>query len=602
MALLGMPDLQQPFVSEGFNILYPYGKVGNYRLLPDRLQLASRSDGSPDIVLEFVRGLNPRSLPKPHGILELRLKPSYRIDEALAEIRKIDAQASLEPLFFANGFLHIVAINAEELPQDLSLPAPLSWNGLGSARSVLRLSTITASLFKRAMETDLLALNAFAEVEMMGVSPRFPILLSFDPSELLAALWALRDGSGRILQEKIVELVAKDPAALSLSVSGDMGKLDRKEFAQAVADRIKHRFGSLVPSDNQMQGPSISLNVNDTGKGTIRWDLSEPILISRAITLDLRLEETISKWTRQHGLEGLYREVVVPVINTGFLPVSVSANLPPFRIGVFSLGVTLRAPPNPPLRAQALVESLELFPPEDSGRLVLQFSPSETQAYSLSTFAVVQGPQGIVELSGELRPYKDDRIDLLPEDFPIDFVSVKASRDLLNIAAVKGVCRQKEGEEVFEQPFDLTASSEVAIAVPKGSKNVTLEIEARSVKDGKTLRLGPLETRSLALTLASFSQYGPHRILIECTFGQQTDLYAIDLLPEDRPEDSFTVIHFTPSSTKAEWTWFAESPFSGGYRYREHRGPDEAQLSWSAVMSPFDLLSINPAKSLGGQI
>ena len=134
----------------------------------------------------------------------------------------------------------------------------------------------------------------------------------------------------------------------------------------------------------------------------------------------------------------------------------------------------------------------------------------------------------------------------------------------------------------------------IALALPKGTAGATLEIEARSREEAKALQLGPFPARNLQLGLHSFPEYGSHRVEITCVFDNDIQLFAIDLLPEDRPEtpEEITVLHFTPAQLKREWTWLARSPFRAGYRYRTHRSPDESPTAWSEIRSPFESLKI----------
>lgn len=592
MSLQGLPDFQKPILDGSLCIFYPYERTGDFFLVPEILKLANRSDGSPDFLLEFIRGINPSLPPEPHGLLDFRVMPDYKMKDALALLRSLHPEATLDTALFSSGYLHMLPVGEEELPGDLRAPVAMIWNGMGTARSIIRLTTFTATMMKKSLESQLLALNAYAELEMMGVSPRLPLNISFDPAQLLKALAALEDEKHLVPTKKVVELLERDPGFLPLTITGDLKSVDLREFAEAIMDRIRYRFGTFFPSPDRGKGPYISLiSQEEISSGTFNWELSDPIAVPRAFILDLRPLEALREWTGTHKLERIFRESVIPVIKTGFLSVSISANLPESRIGVFGLGVTLRAPPNPPYRASAIVESIELKSPDDSARILLRFSPAEKSTYSFSTYAVINAFGEIKELYGEEKVHEGERLNLHLEDFPVEFISVMATSELLEIARMRGICKRVPGGSVKEQHFDLDSIQAVSLAVPRGV-DATIEIEAHSRKDDRILKIGPLRTKNLHLGFHSFSEYGPHKIDIECIFGNRTGLYAIDLLPEGSSEDSITVLHFTPSVPRKEWIWFAKSPFQGGYRYREHPEPDRIPAAWSEVLSPFKSLSI----------
>jgi hypothetical protein len=233
----------------------------------------------------------------------------------------------------------------------------------------------------------------------------------------------------------------------------------------------------------------------------------------------------------------------------------------------------------------------------------LRLSPAEQLAYTFSTFIVLRQGSGIERLEGGETPHQGSRLDLSPDDFPVSFVSIGASQGLLELATVHGMCRRRQGESEAEQPFELAVEQPaIALALPRGTAEATLAIEARSRDGARALQLGPVPARNLQLGLHSFPEYGPHRVEITCVFDDDIQLFAIDLLPEDRPEisEEITVLHFTPAQLKREWTWWARSPFRAGYRYRAHRSPDESAAAWSEICSPFEPLKIRAATNAGG--
>ncbi|MDQ5870869.1 MAG: hypothetical protein M3547_01500, partial [Acidobacteriota bacterium] len=221
--------------------------------------------------------------------------------------------------------------------------------------------------------------------------------------------------------------------------------------------------------------------------------------------------------------------------------------------------------------------------------------------YTYSTFVVVDNSAGSQQLDGEWTPHVGDRLDLSPDDFPVSFISVEATPDLLEIGEIDGVLRRGDPGESSGQTFHLDlAHPAVALPLARGTADATMELVAQS-RDGATLRMEPVPASALQVGLHSFQEYGLQKIEIECFFGIRTQSFALELLPEGRPESSsgITLLHFRPDRPKREWTWFAASPFQAGYRYRPHRSADQTPSSWSPVRSPFEPLRVLVADAPG---
>jgi len=274
----------------------------------------------------------------------------------------------------------------------------------------------------------------------------------------------------------------------------------------------------------------------------------------------------------------------------------ISANLPAQRLGVLSLGVTINAAPHPPARPQAIIKTVEFVEPEDSAPVLLRLSPTESPDYLFTTFAILDGQEQPYE--GQPTQHSGDRLDLQPGDFPLSFVQIEATSELIELADVRVVSRQTPNGSSFEQSFTLNRDqTSVVIALPKDARTAVLEIEARSKDGQRALHLGPLPAETVRLGLTSFREYGSHKVEIECVFNGDVKLVAIDLLPEGRSETpaEITTLHFTPAQNKRDWTWLARSPFYPGYKYRMHTGADGGLGAWSETQSPFERLVIETA-------
>ena len=618
MSLQGLPDFQGPIRGEGFQIFYPYEGVGNHIVTPERLEVAKRSDGRLDFVLQFFRGQNPSLPPASYGVLDLRAQPQYSLEAALIALRGRHPQAMIDPAAFSTGYLRLYPQrDMGEFPADLRAPIPLAWNGLTTARYILRLSLDSALLLKGALQGDMLPLVALAEMEMAGVAPRLPLRVRFDPATLLAAMVRLADEERKVARDALLTYFAQDPAFLLLELDGST--LEPVEFAETITDWVRVRFGSFVASPAEDGKPHMVLASPDgIGSGTFEWDLSRPLQTWRPLVLILHPLEAARQVVQEHGLEAVVPPpTIVPPIPTGVFEVSVSANIPDQRPGVLSLGVTLRAAPKPPFRPQVVIQSAELSPPDDAAQILLRLSPAEELTYAYSTFVILNDSGGIRQVDGPEIAHSGVRLKLSPEDFPLNFVPVEANPELLDLAVVHGLCRWAENgaqisrpgrhrlsqlrmvEQAFEIDRDRPA---VGLPVPRDAADATLHIEARAREDGKTLSLGPMPAKPLQLGLHSFPEYGPHLIPIECTFAAGQSLVAIELLPEARPDEAeaITVVALTRAQPRKEWGYLASSPFRAGYRYRLHAGFEAAVAPWSEIRSPFDPLTLGTESDPGG--
>lgn len=603
MAWQGMPDFEQPISSGDLQILYPYQGSGSHVLLPDNLEIGQLNDGRPDFLLQLVRPQNPLFPPEPYGLLSFHLEPHYRMDEGLTLLRDQLPGATLQGGIFASGFLRFLPV-ADTLPAELEQPVALSWNGLGNARFMLKLTLDHALLLKGALQSDALTFLSIAEMELAGISPRLPLHVHFDPAKLLNALLLLGNDLRQVARDDIVDYFRKTPQGLPFEIVGDMSHVVLDDFAQVMTDHVRARFGSFIPAPTDDGRPYLVLaSPSDIGSGSFDWDLSEPLLTMRPLVLTLHPLEAIRAVAKEHGIDTLVQEVVVPPIMTGFLPVTITANIPSNRVGVSSLGVTLHAPPHPPQRPQAIIQSVGFRPPDDTASLLLQFSPIEKQEYLYATFVTLIKTNSVEQLNSAEVPHTGNLLNLGPDDFPVDFVALEAASSLVALAVINGTCHWLENGVEAAQSFTLTDNQPaIAIALPKGTEGATLTIQA-SAKDGsKTLSRDPVPARNLRLGLYSFPEYGPHKITVTCIFHDTTPLYSIDLLPEGRSEtpDTITVLHFTPDQPVKEWSWFALSPFQAGYCYRQHTSSTGLPALWSAVLSPFENLIIQAQAEQGG--
>lgn len=593
MSLQGLPDFYKPIPGNGYQIFYPYENAGDYIILPDLLEISDRPDDDPDFRLDLVRGENPNLLPSPYGILDFRLQPHYAIAEALTLLRQQHSEAMISPAIFASGFLRLYAIGqTDEIPADLRVPMPLTWNGLGNARFTLKLAPTTALLLKSSIEGNALLLSADAEMELEGVAPRLPLQVRFNANHLLSLLASLGNEQRQIARSEILRFFRQDISLLPFEVVGTVS--DRETLAETLTDWVRVYFGKFIPSPNDDAKPYLALIPAPSDDRSIEWDLSQPLRVPRPLVLNLNPLAAAQKIVQAQGIDAIARTTIIPAFSTGILPVSVSANLPAHRPGVIAMGVTLRAAPYLPYRPQAVIATTELTPPEDQARLLLRLAASEPPQYTVMTFVVVSNSQGAKQFKSDEMPHSGDTLYLNLDDFPVTFLPMEALRSLLEIASIRGVCRCLDQGILLEQSFVLNLEQPaIALCLPQTAAGATLDITAQCRSTDKILRLNSLPAKPLKLGLHSFREYGPQTVQIDCNFNDATSLIAIDLLPEDRPVEEMQVLSFTLSRPHREWTYLARSPFQVGYRYRLHSEDSTLPFAWSAVLPPFERLTIS---------
>lgn len=597
MSLQGLPDFQQPLQGEGFAVYYPFEGVGSHFVFPTELEIAPRPDGRPDFQLELVRGANPLLPPAPYGVLELRLLPLYPAAEALELVRARHPRAQLGFPVLEDGYLRLHSPDeSAEVPAELTDPSALGWGGLSRARFVRRLSRDGAAVLRQALEGDALPLIAWADVRIDGVSPRLPVRVRLAPAPLLERL-----ADGPVTLEAIAEAVFEDASRLSIEVVGELADAERRDFAAAVADRFARRHAAFRPSPPDRPGACLALEpAAAAASDRVEWDLAQPLRAPRYFVFRLDPLAAARALIAGEGLASVVRQTVVPPLPTGSHLVRVSANLPAHRPGVLSAGVTLRVPPAPPHRPHAVVESVELEPPEDAATVRLRLAPGEELAYSYAPLVVVQLGSGFERLTAPERPHQGGELSLGLSDFPVAFFAVGAAPALLASADLSGVCRVRAGGETLEQGFTLSPEAPaVALPLPAGAHAESVAVEATARQGEGRLTLELPARPGMVLDLASFPEYGLHHVEIDCRFeAGAPELAAVELAAEDPAVGAeTTVLHFTPSRPGRRFSYLARSPFRAGYRYRPFRGPGETAAEWSPVRSPFAglRLAVTPA-------
>ena len=592
MSLLGLPDFQRPLHGFKYQIYYPFENSGSFVVASSLLEIGSTKSGRPDFLLEMVRGVSPAMPPKPYAVLDFRIRAVHPAEDALALVRREHPDATVAPPVFRGGFLRLhPAASTGEMPEELCQPVPLAANGLGVARFVMRLGSAAGAVIEGALKGEVLGLLAWAEMEMEGVAPRVPVKVTFDPADLLNALAgaAVNPSAPVLTRDQLEEFFEQDLNKLPLRFDGPLEEASRRDFVEAMADFVRVRYGDFVASQRSPVEFSISLRMQEASRGQVSWDLSEPFLAPRALIASLDPFDAARQLVKSEGIASFLKQTVVPPLSSGTKRVHVAANLPSARAGVLSLGVHLSAPPAPPRRMQAIQETLELVPPADAGVVTLKMSVAEPLAYEFATWAVVEQAGAVKRVENSRITHGGETLDLSVDDFPLRFVTVEATEALLNLAAIAGVCRGDGKEGPFERRFELTPDRPaVGIGVPSEAALAPLQVEARGRGGSKILLLTVEAAQSAQLDLTSFREFGPHRVKVECDFGEGATFLAVDLVAEGSEESLGAVqtLALTPAAPSKEWGYLASSPFCAGYRYRIHASAGDSPLPWSEVQPP----------------
>ena len=602
MSLQGLPDFQKPLQIDGGTLFYPYEGAGGPILLPDCLELATDDNGKPDFALELVRGPHPNQPPVPYGLLNFSVSPRYQTTTALKYVSTHHLGNTLrQAQFSSSGFLRFQLMGSlSQLPEPLLAPTTLAWNGLGNARCLLKLSDQESALLQEVLQQgELLALSGAAEQELMGVSPRLPYKVYFNPAELLEALTALGHPQGQIARQTIKHYFRDNLDSLPIEIIGGSSPLNKDDFAEAMTDRVRVRFGTFTPAPTIKSSPCMTLiSPEHIGSGQFEWDLSQPLQAPRPVLLPLKRFDAAQQIIQAQGTDAVIHHTTVPNIPIDFQRVAVVANLPKHPKGILDWGVTIRVNSKLPYRPQAQVHTVRLEDSQDNLTVDLRFSPRETPEYTYFTYVVVHSSGGIQQFTGETKTQKGAQLYLSPDDFPMTFLPIKATPSLLNIADIRGVISHSDNERDFEESFTLTLDQpQITWILPQNVDDATLSIEARSHQGLGSLVLEPMSVNALQLGLYSFREAGPQNIDVECMFESHTKPVLFEFLPEGLLETSKNIqlLSFTPNQAMQRLTWLPQSPFQ--YRYRYRRKPlvsdTKPAEKWSAYLSPFNPLKIH---------
>ena len=600
MGLQGYPDWGQSIRNINAEIVGPYEVGQTYSVAPRALGIATTPQGNPDIRLELVRG---HSLASPYGLLDLRLQFQYPMENGLILARQQDSRATIVPWVPRSGFLRwIPRTVVETISSEILQSIELRWNSLDQARYQLKLSQANALFLKSCLSEQFLPLMAIAEVELEGVLPRLPLTVKFNPSDVIAALLKLSDDQRRISCTRALEYFQRPIRELPIGLTGELHPEDVQAWSEAMVGRLRSHWGRSVPSPDALLTAHFQL-ISDIPNGQFTWNLEEATLGVRSQVLTLDGFELVSQYIQTQGLSAVVKETEVPAFPTGVFPLTIAANLPSNRQGILRLGVNVRVPPKLPQRPQAVMVTTELKPPQDSVMTTLRLGVRDTLDYWASTFVILKDATGIQRFNAPETRHQSHHLMLYPDDFEIEFITIEADPDLLEFATIRATLRRPDRGKWVIQSFDL-GQDPMAIALPKtqsideasnqsnnqfsNESSVTLEFELSSIDPNspiKTLKLGPMTAQDTQLSLYAFATYGPQTLIIQRPAHELSSL-TLELSADGPNPQSSTILNLSPSQSIREWTWFSDSPFYGGYRYRLYRVAGKPVEPWSTLQFP----------------
>lgn len=594
MSLHGLPNFHDPLSGDGFQIYFPYEGDRNSRELyitPSGLDVAIRQDGTPDFLIEEVRGSTS------YGVLNFRIEPQYEMAQALKLARSRYPEATLKPAMFSGGYIRLWPVTEKldispAMLKALVEPVAITWNGFAVAQFRLRLSENATDFIKQALERAML-ISAYAEMEMEGVSQRFNIKAEFNPELFLKGLKSRlsQENTGIISRRSLFELFynhLRGSIKLPINLTGQgVAKAAPQELAEALVHWVRDRYGEFIPA-NQPAFNNLDTFLrlppdSEIHSGSVLWDLSEPRLARMPLALVLHPVDQARKFVATRGLAAITRVIQIPKIQLGKVKIPIEANLPMEMTGIDAL--TIEA------KSKASTQTVELKPPSYKGTVSMSFKPLESEYEYRCKAIVFNGGYLIVD---ENMPWNKGTLDMNPiiwinvNDLPALPIIIEADSDLLAQARLQCTCSWKEQGGEMERRFAIEQGSHSVTAfLPTAATDAMLLIEAHSNKNDRVITIGPRKAEKYnSVSLHSFREYGEHTIEIECSFDDETETAYVDLLPEGRTRHSSEF--FSSGDSKQQWSYFADSPFEAGYRYRVRRLESTSEPPWSGLRSPLD--------------
>ena len=200
--------------------------------------IAEDAKGRPKFELALVKRPDDVSANGQYTVLDLALAGDFPVDEALTAARTEAADATVKPIVINRGFARLCSSNdTVTLPVDMTTPVTLGWSGPDFARWTTRLSIDTGNLIKGALTGSTFLFSARVEFDVIGVSPRLPIIVEFEPVTLVEAILAGKSNR-QIAAPDLITTFATSRGGIPLRINGTSSGPGAGHFPQAMVDRL----------------------------------------------------------------------------------------------------------------------------------------------------------------------------------------------------------------------------------------------------------------------------------------------------------------------------------------------------------------------------
>lgn len=560
-------------------------------VIPNRLDIhaSSESDETPVFRFEAIRGITPFSKPEPYGLFEIQLSPVDISQEVMNTIQdKWQASTVFTP-DFSSGYLglSLIANDGENLSDELESAVQLTHLPLSRLRFVRRVSMDYLKLVKEALHKELILLKAYGLFSVKGFSPTFPVTIAFNPEVLTQTLInEMELDASAIRLSTLREFFEKPLAELPVTVQAQE-EPEQNFLTASLIDWYTNRFCTIKPPTVNDDEVVFILNEDAKTSGSFTWDLSEPIVVERFNYFTFDALEAARRLLKERSVDELFTTTVVEPVPTGFLRIEVFHPFFQIPVGIRQVGIKLSAPPNPPLRPQAIHKTVVFDRGQGKKPVTLQFSSSEKPSYQVTPFAIYGDQEGTKEVLGELTETAEQELVVEQESFPFRFITFTCSANIMAQASLTLVLKKESQVEALFKPVVLDSNkSSIMFALPKDdSSEFICDVAARDLLTQEVVTTSIPILSDHKIDLSSFREYGSHEVTIQFD-APEGKTVGIDLLPAHLEPDSasITTIAFNNNRQVANWSWFSPSIFKAGFRYRFH---GESNVTWSEIQSPF---------------
>ncbi|MCP8940818.1 hypothetical protein NK718_20015 [Alsobacter sp. SYSU M60028] len=545
--------------------------------LPLGLAVADEPGGDPAFRLTAVRPARPDPGDPDRALLELRLRLVYPDAPGAEQAAPVRGELALLPSDSVT--------DARLTPPP---PESLDWLGLGLARLSVPLDPAAASLIEAALADGPLPFTARADIEIDGVSPRAPARVVVAGKRLAAAL-AAHAPDGFLARDGLLALLRGDLASLGLTVTAAGPEPAPGALAEALADRIRVRFGRFAaPSGLGAPGFALAVAERDA-PDEIAWNLAETLVAPRSFSLGLDPFAEARELARRVGRDALVRRVVTPELSLGFRRLLVEAALLQRPAGVALAAVNIVLPPHPPGRPQEIRKSVDLTHAEVTP-VDVRLAPDEELAWTAACVMMLETPAGMRRLDGPPRSGAGWRVSIRPADLPARFVRVEASPALTALADLDVAC--EAGGAPVAKPVRLDASRPSAsLTLPRDLADARLVATAVSPRDGARLALAPRDAQPCRFDVTDLPGYGPRAASLAARLDG-APLLALEVRPESAGDEAVEPVLLTADRDTRLVTWFAADPFRPGLMWRPRQPDGAPPLPWRGPIQDGEALSV----------